>query len=273
MKPLFRWIVGGASNQGLWIMKESLVRTMSALGPRNFDWMVCYNNMDVDRLRFIRHISKNITLYEQSFSDFPLPESAVCHLGQTKLDGPYRGTAWKLCPARLRPDAHEIIMDNDIVIFQQFQALSSFLSTDDHTMLLRERFQNLGIYTHCFEATETYNSGFIGLPPGYDFGKDLLLSWERVNRYPILSPADEQGLVTFVLKGTKHFIVDEDTIIHLHHDGRRYASKGIHGTERYRYAGTEFGLHFSEANRTRHEMWTNYRFRTSVWRHYDEDHT
>lgn len=265
MKPLIRWTIGGCLPQGLAVLRESILRTMAAFGRDSFDWMVCYNNMERSDLEFVQHISPRISLYEQSWKECAIPDyqatikdadGTVSH--KCEIRG---GSLWKLCPARLREESHEIILDNDIVFQTMPRQIRSFLERDDTTLLLEEYLSFLGRYTPFFDEGAAYNSGLIGLPPDFDFGGELLKAWKTLGSFRNLSYADEQGLVTFVLKQSKCFTVSPETVVELHHEGRRKFINGIEVNGPYHFTGTETAVHFVEMNRMAHAPWSAYRLR------------
>ena len=103
---------------------------------------------------------------------------------------------WKVCPARMRMDSHEIIMDNDIVLLKKFPQIDEWLSQTSKTLILEEPIRFYGKYDSLLPADGPFlNSGFMGMPPGYDFGAEISKSWKQYGSYENLSQADEQGLL------------------------------------------------------------------------------
>ena len=110
MKPLFRWTVGTCLQQGLDVLCESFDKTIKVFGENRFDWVVCYNTLSIEQVRFLKNKigSRKIELYAQCWDDCPIPD--VCW-SPVKSDGSYEwngnragGTLWKVSPARLRLD-------------------------------------------------------------------------------------------------------------------------------------------------------------------------
>ena len=117
-KALFRWTLGNPSELGFKIFEESLVVTMQALVAETFDWVVCYNNLDEHQFKRLCLIVKEtpIKLFQQLQKDCPVSQQNL-------------GSLWKLCPPRLRMMSHEIIMDNDVVIWKRPPEIDEFLES------------------------------------------------------------------------------------------------------------------------------------------------
>src|SRR5688572_12825908 len=103
MKPLARWTVGKVTNTGMEILRES-VRVFGRIYPE-FDRVVCYNNVE--------RPAGFDGLYEQMATDLPYP---LLGPDADPGEGGSPASGWKLCPPRLRPEAHELWLDNDIVV-------------------------------------------------------------------------------------------------------------------------------------------------------------
>jgi hypothetical protein len=256
-KPLFRWTVGGCIRQGLEILEESVFRTMKALGQNNFDWMICYNDLDKEALDFLEYIVQRrpIELVEQRWADCPIPD--VCWSpnvdGRIEVDGKKcGGTMWKVCPARMRLNAHEIVMDNDLVLLRKPPVLDEFLSSNK-TLVLEEpiRFygkENGSPYDDLIPQGENLNSGLMGYPPGYNFGEEILNVWEDTGRFKKHSQADEQGLLMVTLRSHPNLRVTA-----------REIKEPIAKAEP-KIVGDEYGIHFVQSNRSNnHRTWLAYR--------------
>lgn len=254
-KPLFRWTVGNTLPQGLEILAESVNRTTRALGIDNWDWAICYNGVSRDELQFLSKAigNKPIQLISQSWATCPVNDNVQT---PRRRDGSFEyngakcgGTMWKVCPARLRMETHEIVMDNDIVLLKKFPEIDEFLQATDKALLLEEPVQFYGRYDCLFPSNEPpLNSGFMGFPPGYDFGNHILMNWEKHGSYTNLTQADEQGLLTYTLNQQPNIrITKEEMVIILHRDYRTQIT------------GKEHGIHFTQANRMpNHPAWKKY---------------
>jgi hypothetical protein len=264
---LLRWTIGGVSQQGLHIFKQSLVKTIAALGTEFFDYMICYNNINFNDLEFAKCIYDKILFHEQNWQDCPIPhrEVSIKKNGVIEKDtNIFGGSLWKLCPPRIRQETHEIILDNDLIINKRFQELDRFLSST-RTLLLSENIPFFGRYDSCFTANEAYNSGLIGLPPGYDFSSDLLETWRMLGEFPDLSYSDEQGLVCFVLKNTDPIVIASNKIVEIHQQGQRNIHNGVEVHKVYDFNNKESGIHFVEANRNAHKPWKYYKYKNCFY--------
>jgi hypothetical protein len=265
VKPLFRWTIGPCLQAGKHTLKESILKTSEALGRDKFNWMVCYNGINVEELEFVESLLPGITLYGQNWNDCPIPDneqsiktdsgeiSKECHI--------VGGSLWKLCPPRLSPYTHEIIIDNDLIIKKPLKAIEEFLASTDKVLLLSERMRFYGRYDHLFDKDEFYNSGLIGLPPYFDFASKLLLAWKNSGFLKNLSYGDEQGLVTFVLKNSNPIIVHSDEVVELHAQGYRTIFHGEEMHKGYDFSKNDYAYHFTELNRNTHKPWLTYRLR------------
>ena len=156
---------------------------------------------------------------------------------------------WKVCPARLRMESHEIVMDNDVVLLQKFPQIDEFLASDDRALVLEEPIRFYGRYDALFGPDPPYvNSGFMGFPPGYDYGSSIFDIWIRHGRYENLSQSDEQGLLTYTLSRQPHIRVQADQMVEV-----------LHRDFNTQLTGREQGIHFTQANRIpNHHPWQKY---------------
>jgi hypothetical protein len=118
-----------------------------------------------------------------------LPPMLASVVGETMAEG----VAWKLAPPRLFPQAHEISLDNDYILWDLPPALEQWLTENDPPCVLaadvRPAFGRFADLTR----TEPRNTGLRGLPPHYDLGAALERVLEQHER-PLQSELDEQGL-------------------------------------------------------------------------------
>ena len=253
MKPLFRYTIGACLQQGLDILVESIRKTTQALGVDNFDWVVCYNALGVQELGYIRKNIGNIPVefFAQTWKYSPLPEASQ---SPKRSDGTFEwngkicgGTLWKVCPPRLRIESHEIVMDNDIVILNFLPQIKEFLSSDK-SLILEEPIRFYGHYDQYHEKTPYLNSGFMGFPPGLDFGESIKKVWEECGNHQPHSQADEQGLLTLALNKIPSIRIRKEEIVEV-----------LAKDYNYKITGRELGLHFTQANKVpNHRVWKSY---------------
>lgn len=191
-RPLVRWTVGDCNEDGLAVLAESLWRARLAFGA-DFDYLVCSNAQQF-RSQVIELASAyDIEVIEPSWGDYPLPPHTCPPGPRGRL-----GSFWKMCPPRVRLDAHEIILDNDVIIRRLPQAIDAFLS-GNRPLMATEPCLPYSKYYRFAPPDPSLNSGVIGLPPGLDFGAELLRTWRACDAMaPLLSP-DEQGLIGVTL--------------------------------------------------------------------------
>ncbi len=252
-KPLFRWTVGSCIQQGLDILKESIQVTTSALGLDNWDWVICHNGLTQENLEFLRDAigDKPIELLAQNWADCPIPDtewSPIKSDGTIEYNGNYcGGTLWKVCPGRLRVDSHEIIMDNDILLLKKFPQIDEFLNSKK-TLILEEPIRFYGRYDGLFGSEPYLNSGFMGMPPGYDFAKEIKNSWQQHGSYRNLTQADEQGLLVYTLNKQSNLRVHKHQMIEC-----------LHRDYKVKVTGFDQAYHFTQANRMpNHRSWNEY---------------
>ena len=255
MKPLFRWTLGPCLQQGLDILEESVKKTIETLGFDNFDWAICYNGLTRDQVDCVKKFieGRSIHLILQDWSNCPVPDNVQT---PQRKDGSFQpngtqcgGTMWKVCPARLRQSSHEIIMDNDIILLKKFPQIEEFLQSNK-VLILEEPVRFYGRYDCLFPPeSNNLNSGFIGLPPNYDFAMEIHKTWSAYGNYLQLSQADEQGLLMYTLAQQPSIRVKSDQMVEILH--REFGRK---------ITGQEQGLHFTQANRANnHRAWIYYK--------------
>lgn len=277
-KPLFRWIVGDVSFDGLRILHKS-IQSVAKLYKNEFDFLVCSNASDVGCKKRLQSMSDalGVQIYEQSWADLPISQSAVlkefdinANIG---IPQGRQGTFWKMCPPRMRLNSHEIVCDNDILIVDHIDKINEFLESDK-VLLMKEDAFCVGKYFSLFEDKESYNSGLYGLPPYYDFAEDLRATWKDNGEYHSLLWRDEQGLITATLKKQSHITITE--IVHLFNEGRcsDYKFETIDENKiksrvmksmtfsKHNFSLYDKGYHFLGVNRQSHAMWHEYQLRT-----------
>lgn len=268
-KPLFRWIIGDVQKEGFCILYES-IRNILKFYKKEFDFLICSNAVNLNSKIELQRISQRfkIDIYEQSWIDLPIDESFVFKKQNSIRDG----TFWKICPPRMRLGSHEIICDNDIVFTQPIKSINEFLEKEVVLMMKEDAFC-VGKYFKLFKDNENYNSGFYGLPPNYDFEKELKQNWEDNGRYNGLLWRDEQGLVTSTLKKQEHITIKSDEIIHLFSTGRccSYEFEIIEENKiqsrimknmkfkDFKFSNKDQGYHFLGANREAHLKWIEHK--------------
>jgi hypothetical protein len=182
MKPLLRWTIGGSiSHVGFDILVESVKRLTNLYGDV-FDYIICYNNINLDIIKKL-----GIPLFNQEEFRDSLPWCPS-------------GVAWKLYPPRLRKESHEIFIDNDLVIRYKLWQIDEFLSKDNAVIYTAGLYRSFGRFDKKVARSHKLNSGLFGLPPGFDFYSKLV---RLMKAFPLqqawCDKFDEQGMVASIL--------------------------------------------------------------------------
>lgn len=274
-KPVLRWTIGSNVNElGFTILERAISQALAIYGEE-FRWYVCHNQLSGLQLETLQRITagKPITLYEQNWSECPIPDNqpAVQEDVEEKDHSTFSGSIWKVCPARLDIDSHEIIVDNDVVFQRRLWHIDQFLKSQK-CLVLGDPIQFFGRYAPLLFAS-AFNSGMIGLPPGYNFANKIKTIWERNGSHRDLTYSDEQGLLTYTLICEPHILVPKDVLIGLHKEKfcksiftKHESSACAEDCEWEDYSYDMWpeimradGFHFLEANRYKeHKGWKMY---------------
>jgi hypothetical protein len=234
MRPLVRWTIGATNALGLTILRESVESFRSAYPE--FDTIICYNNMGHTALLEY----DNILPQEETMLPHPLRKQDVNNYGEST------GCGWKLCPPRLRPEAHELWLDNDLVICRRIEEIDAWLDGDKAIItegLARRRM--FGVFDHLIKPDLRLCAGLFGLPPGFDFAAAISERLPLLHGLP-LGGFDEQGLTASVVSNMPYIMVPL-TQVHICED---------HMPTGHNYPG----YHFVGANRKDwHRGWRAYK--------------
>ena len=209
MKPLIRWTFGMVEKPGLEVFQMS-VKRFRAIYPE-FDCVICYNNLRENHLEILKNMG--VDLYEQKPSDLDYPLTSVeSPLG---WKGAMPGWGLKLCPPRLRPESHELWVDNDILIRERLPEIDQWLNSEVPIIAKGYRYNAgyYGVFADCIDENKNCSAGFFGLPPNFDFESAILERCYRVLRGEPLGHFDEQGLVTSIVTNRDHIVADNVKII------------------------------------------------------------
>lgn len=235
MRPLVRWTMGDVSEAGHEILRES-VRCFAAIYPE-FDRIICHNHLDELYLLGI-----DAELRNQTLADAP------CVLAEP-IDNyeESTGCGWKLCPPRLRPDSHELWLDNDLVICKRIEEIDRWLA--GNKAIITEglgRRRMFGLYDEHISPELRLCAGLFGLPPHFDFAAAIRSRIDVMEGKP-LGGYDEQGLTASVVTSMDYIIVPLSQV-HIAEDHVPFSS--------HLYAG----FHFAGANRKPwHRGWQSYK--------------
>lgn len=188
MKPLLRWTIGPVHDCGFDTLALS-VRKMKSL--YDFDMVICYNQLGEQQVKRLEKL--DVVLLDQTK-----------YIPSDRLRAPRVGYSveWKLFPPRLRPESHELFVDNDIIFHKPVETIKTWLETSDTALLYQGLHGLHGAYSTMVPQGYRINSGIFGLPPDFDFAGEI-----KKYGKPFKDYFDEQGLVACVLTRQSHFIV------------------------------------------------------------------
>ena len=177
-KPLWRWTIGGEITPTIKQVFKYAVTCAKKIYKNEFDFVICHNN--ISSTKWLENL--NIDLYDQE-----------------KYESTAKGSFLKICPPRLRKNCHEFIVDNDQIIYKKISEIDSFLQNKNEIIISEGAMRCYGIYDNEIPNIKI-NTGFIGLPPNYDFQKEI----QKYIKKPKIEHSyfDEQGLITLV--ASKH---------------------------------------------------------------------
>ena len=184
-KPLIRWTIGPVAKEGFVCLKLA-VELMQSLYKDTCNYAVCYNGLSNQQKSLLPNV--NLLVNQENYSNLFHCNPPVFGFG---------GPAWKLYPPRLNMDSHEIIIDNDVIIYKKPEQFNIFFKKNIITIteaITRSYSKSL---EHLIPEGYNINSGVICLPPNFDFEKKISnciklfnLNWQ--NHF------DEQTLIAYI---------------------------------------------------------------------------
>lgn len=225
MKPLVRWVVGSPEQAGIDCLLYSIELWQKIFGD-HFDMAVCYNYLMWERyLTLLKSLKiKLINQYDYVNSHAIPPE----------------GPAWKLYPARLRKDSHEIIIDNDLILYKPLQKIYDFLASDKF-LALEGISSNYGNLNHLVpKSAPPINTGIVGLPPGADLHQKITkkLKLAKLDEWSFY---DEQGLLASILTREDYILINREEVAICNPN--------------YTPVRGDCGIHFTGINQNRLKHW------------------
>ncbi|RDJ35114.1 MAG: hypothetical protein DWQ19_09780 [Crenarchaeota archaeon] len=186
MKPLLRWTIGNVHHYGFQILAQSIDK-LKKIYKDEFDYLVCHNSLNTEQLAFLEKLSVALYCQDDYQSNLSCPKPT--NAGQA---------GWKIYPPRLRPDGHEIVLDNDVVIKKRIPAIDRFLKSNSIFLITEAKKRCFGAFDSLIlpRGYKTkFNTGFFSMPPGYDFETDLENKIKKLNFTEWKDHFDKQGLV------------------------------------------------------------------------------
>jgi len=225
MKPIVRWTIGDkCSPLGLVILREA-VSSFTGIYKKTFDYYIQYNFDSFDQKikeEKLKYTLKglNVNFKKQTWSEIPIdvnkPENKIFSRVDNLKDS---GSIWKICPPRINIKTHEIIMDNDLVIYKKIPEIDQFLISNDKLLVLEDPIKYYGVYCNNHDDSKVLNSGLFGLYPDYDFSENLKYFWNENGSFKNLSYSDEQGFICGVLRRFDNIMISKNKIIEMHCKG------------------------------------------------------
>ena len=214
-KPILRWTIGNVhGSRGYEILNLSIQRILD-LYADEFNYYVCYNCKSNPKLDLIQKKYPNVQFVKQKWENCALPilftgDNVTYEKGQK-----VNGSLWKICPARLDINTHELILDNDLVFTKRPKLIEEFLAGNKN-LIIRDSNFYMGRYADFFEENISgFNSGVMGLRPKYDFKEEILKTWHGDHHFDY---GDEQGLLMATLIKEPCLIGDSEEFIGIHPD-------------------------------------------------------
>jgi len=194
MKTLIRWTVGGNISEAGWECFSESVRITPKIYPE-FDYVICHNGMDAKMLKRLRGFG--IDLYDQKFEEIGVPFEFTI-----KTTDNVSNHAWKLCPLRLRPESHEIWMDNDIILWDRIPEIDEFINDDKKPIVSQTWSRELyGQFDCDIPDGCSICAGFFGLPPSFPFKEKI---YDSIKLKMPLSGFDEQGMIAYIITNNEN---------------------------------------------------------------------
>lgn len=199
-KPVLRWVVGDCHELGIKTLLFS-IKNIKKIYQNNFYYCICFNSINVSKT--LKQCFEEVDLVINQNNFF-----------QSLSYSPYvkKGPHWKLYPPRICKNQHEIIIDNDIVIYDKIQEIEDFLSQKNifiTTAAIKRSYSNQ--FGNIVSKNFNINSGLVGLPPLYDYKKeieDVLIKGSGKWRHHF----DEQTVVAAILQKNNSKIIPFKTI-------------------------------------------------------------
>jgi hypothetical protein len=237
-KPLVRWTIGPVTSIGYEILLESISR-FSILYPE-FKKILCFNH--IDKL-ILKKLTDSCDFYQSSADDVPcllcLPDKNIEEA---------TGCGWKLAPPRLNPQGLELFIDNDLIIRKRLPQIDLWLKNGDYGLIAEglNRKRMYGIFDSFVPPNIHANAGLFGLPPGFDFGKQIADYANYLNGG--LGGYNEQGLTVATVVNMPKYIMVPLSKLHISEDHSEFPQK------------IPDAIHFVGANRKEwHRGWAHYK--------------
>jgi hypothetical protein len=239
LKPVVKWVIGPCDKVGFDVLNFSIKKFYNLYKDR-FKYVICHNQITEKQIRFLplNLIDEVVdqSLYEKSIV-FPFPKN--------RLFGP----AWKLYPPRLYHQCHELLIDNDLVIYRKLPEIEEFLNSKDLFIITEAYERNYkGKFENKVRENFIINSGFVGIPPNFDYAShinEVLLSVTDESGFEWSSHFEEQSVVASIFQNQNTKIIPLEKI--------QVNSKFIGNKIGF------YGTHFTGTNEGFSEIWDKFK--------------
>ncbi|UJR83242.1 hypothetical protein [Sandaracinus amylolyticus] len=206
-RPLvLRWTIGNVSAHGYDVLRRSLHGALRVFGP-DARYVVCVNTVPLSVAR--ARAGAVPALVEWLDVSGMLDARLRPHLDAALTEG----TSWKFAPVRLAPDAYELALDNDCVLWRMPDAIRTWLDDPrgESCVLAEDVTPAFGQFAReC--GTAPRNSGIRGLPPGLDLTAEMIRVL-AARGMMLTSELDEQGLqVAAITSARETHVVSVDEV-------------------------------------------------------------
>lgn len=225
-KPIIRWTAGKMSEEGCDCLIHSVKKWDEIYGDK-FEKFICYKDKIPKRISSLHVNFLNQSNYTKNIPYYP------------------HDTFWKFCPPRIDINTHEIIIDNDVVIYNKIPHIDDFIKSN-HILSSAGHRKFYGQFDEILKNVPNINTGLIGFPPNFNFENAL----KKISYlYPFLSMkehCDDQGVFMCVSKKNIKIIPMCD--LYVCNPTMKFAP----------YKKGKYGTHFAGINQNKTDYWNKY---------------
>lgn len=232
-KPIVRWTLGGPCSTDALDCLKLCIKNFKKFYGDQFRYFLCFNNTDVNSLKWTKEF--NLELLDQSV-----------HTSSLDIEPINNHSCWKLYPPRIDLNSYEIFIDNDINLHKKYN-FNYFI--EENKFFMAEAIKKAyGTFQNKINYQFKLNAGFFGVPPQFDFKKEInkvissnCVSWQS-------DYFEEQGLVAYILHKHNCFVIDLDKIFICLDE----------------FKVSEYGMHFVGLNKNNSIYWKKYKYKYKI---------
>lgn len=183
---VIRWTIGNVSPYGFDALRLSIWGARKVFGNRA-RYVVCVNSMPVEKARELTGDVPAAVIWRDQSNELP---EFMSHYIDRGMGGE---AGWKFAPLRIDPNAYELSLDNDCILWSLPAALRGWGDQGSNWCVFAEDVAPcFGKFAHLC-GPEPRNSGIRGIAPSFDLEGKLRSILDR-ERITLISEVDEQGL-------------------------------------------------------------------------------